>query len=82
MSHMILNMLFCTVNLFRHHTLVMTDSKRVYSFGCGEQDQLGHGEESHPSVPLPVQLPQGNSIYAIVTTTITKLNIKNVHLLQ
>ncbi|KAM7396239.1 hypothetical protein PAMP_019296 [Pampus punctatissimus] len=42
----------------RHHTLVMTDSRRVYSFGCGEQGQLGHGEESHPSVPLPVQLPQ------------------------
>ncbi|XP_078113864.1 putative E3 ubiquitin-protein ligase HERC4 isoform X2 [Sander vitreus] len=42
----------------RHHTLVMTDSKRVYSFGCGTQGQLGHGEESHPSVPLPVQLPQ------------------------
>ncbi|XP_044213219.1 probable E3 ubiquitin-protein ligase HERC4 [Thunnus albacares] len=42
----------------QHHTLVMTDSKRVYSFGCGEQGQLGHGEESHPSVPLPVQLPQ------------------------
>ncbi|XP_037623786.1 probable E3 ubiquitin-protein ligase HERC3 [Sebastes umbrosus] len=42
----------------RHHTLVLTDSKRVYSFGCGEQEQLGHREESHPSVPLPVQLPQ------------------------
>ncbi|KAK5898983.1 hypothetical protein CesoFtcFv8_008507 [Champsocephalus esox] len=42
----------------RHHTLVLTDSERVYSFGCGEQGQLGHGEESHPSVPLPVQLPQ------------------------
>ncbi|KAI9538030.1 hypothetical protein NQZ68_019371 [Dissostichus eleginoides] len=42
----------------RHHTLVLTDSKRVYSFGCGEQGQLGHGEESNPSVPLPVQLPQ------------------------
>ncbi|XP_018517718.1 probable E3 ubiquitin-protein ligase HERC3 [Lates calcarifer] len=42
----------------RHHTLVLTDSKRVYSFGCGEQGQLGHGNESHPSVPLPVQLPQ------------------------
>ncbi|XP_070764277.1 probable E3 ubiquitin-protein ligase HERC3 [Enoplosus armatus] len=42
----------------RHHTLVLTDSKRVYSFGCGEQGQLGHGEETHPSVPLPVQLPQ------------------------
>ncbi|XP_040893624.1 probable E3 ubiquitin-protein ligase HERC4 [Toxotes jaculatrix] len=42
----------------RHHTLVLTDSKKVYSFGCREQGQLGHGEESHPSVPLPVQLPQ------------------------
>ncbi|XP_068567720.1 probable E3 ubiquitin-protein ligase HERC3 [Cebidichthys violaceus] len=42
----------------RHHTLVLTDSKRVYSFGCGAQGQLGHGEESHPSIPLPVQLPQ------------------------
>ncbi|XP_075962648.1 putative E3 ubiquitin-protein ligase HERC4 [Anarhichas minor] len=42
----------------RHHTLVLTDSKRVYSFGCGAQGQLGHGEESHPSVPLPVQLTQ------------------------
>ncbi|KAL7402017.1 hypothetical protein ABVT39_008232 [Epinephelus coioides] len=42
----------------RHHTLVLTDSKKVYSFGCGEQGQLGHGEESHQSVLLPVQLPQ------------------------
>ncbi|XP_034735089.1 probable E3 ubiquitin-protein ligase HERC4 [Etheostoma cragini] len=45
----------------RHHTLVLTDSKRVYSFGCGEQGQLGHREESHQSVPLPVQLPQDDS---------------------
>ncbi|XP_059190794.1 probable E3 ubiquitin-protein ligase HERC3 [Centropristis striata] len=44
----------------RNHTLVMTDSKRLYSFGCGEQGQLGHGEETHPSVPLPVHLPQGH----------------------
>ncbi|TMS05920.1 putative E3 ubiquitin-protein ligase HERC4 [Larimichthys crocea] len=42
----------------RRHTLVLTDSKRLYSFGCDEQGQLGRGEESHPSVPLPVQLPQ------------------------
>ncbi|XP_023267158.1 probable E3 ubiquitin-protein ligase HERC4 [Seriola lalandi dorsalis] len=42
----------------RHHTLVLTHSRRVYSFGREEQGQLGHGEESHPSVPLPVQLPQ------------------------
>ncbi|XP_070686886.1 probable E3 ubiquitin-protein ligase HERC4 [Pempheris klunzingeri] len=42
----------------RCHTLVLTGSKRVYSFGCGEQGQLGHGEDSHRSVPLPVQLPQ------------------------
>ncbi|XP_062246810.1 probable E3 ubiquitin-protein ligase HERC4 isoform X2 [Platichthys flesus] len=44
-----------------HHTLVSTDTRKVYSFGCGEQGQLGHGGESHPSVPLPVQLPQGSS---------------------
>ncbi|XP_062245637.1 probable E3 ubiquitin-protein ligase HERC3 [Platichthys flesus] len=44
-----------------HHTLVSTDTKKVYSFGFGEQGQLGHGGESHPSVPLPVQLPQGSS---------------------
>uniref|UniRef100_A0A3B4TDV0 Probable E3 ubiquitin-protein ligase HERC4 n=1 Tax=Seriola dumerili TaxID=41447 RepID=A0A3B4TDV0_SERDU len=42
----------------RHHTLVLTHSRRVYSFGREEQGQLGHGEKSHPSVPLPVQLPQ------------------------
>ncbi|XP_060933111.1 probable E3 ubiquitin-protein ligase HERC4 isoform X2 [Limanda limanda] len=44
-----------------NHTLVSTDAKKVYSFGCGEQGQLGHGGESHPSVPLPVQLPQSSS---------------------
>ncbi|XP_059190452.1 probable E3 ubiquitin-protein ligase HERC3 [Centropristis striata] len=53
----------------RHHTLVMTDSKRLYSFGCGEQGQLGHGEETHPSVPLPVHLPQD---------TTDDLNIRNI----
>lgn len=57
--------MFVIYFLFRHHTLVMTDSKRVYSFGCGEHGQLGHGEESHPSVPLPVQLPQGNYISVV-----------------
>lgn len=51
--------------IFRHHTLVLTNSKRVYSFGCGEQGQLGHGQESHPSVPLPVQLQEGNDTFVI-----------------
>ncbi|KAL6107277.1 uncharacterized protein ACO6RY_10950 [Pungitius sinensis] len=44
-----------------HHTLVLTESRKVYSFGEGELGQLGHAEESHPSVPLPVQLPQDTS---------------------
>ncbi|KAM6937862.1 putative E3 ubiquitin-protein ligase HERC4 [Xenentodon cancila] len=45
----------------RYHTLVLTDSKKVYAFGCNDQGQLGRGEERHPSVPLLVQLPHGNS---------------------
>ncbi|XP_072241436.1 probable E3 ubiquitin-protein ligase HERC3 [Leuresthes tenuis] len=40
----------------RYHTLVLSGSMKVYSFGCNEQRQLGRGEET--SVPLPVQLPQ------------------------
>ncbi|XP_037538558.1 probable E3 ubiquitin-protein ligase HERC4 [Nematolebias whitei] len=45
----------------RNHTLVLTDANKVYSFGCGKHGQLGHGEEHHPSVPLPVSLPQDTS---------------------
>ncbi|XP_029910454.1 probable E3 ubiquitin-protein ligase HERC3 isoform X2 [Myripristis murdjan] len=46
----------------RHHTLVLTDSRRVYSFGCGEQGQLGRREESRQSVPLHVQLPHAPDV--------------------
>ncbi|XP_036008072.1 probable E3 ubiquitin-protein ligase HERC4 [Fundulus heteroclitus] len=41
----------------RYHTLVLTESRKVYAFGCGEQGQLGNRRESNPSVPLPVLLP-------------------------
>ncbi|XP_025764891.1 probable E3 ubiquitin-protein ligase HERC4 isoform X4 [Oreochromis niloticus] len=48
-----------------YHTLVLTESKKVYSFGCNEQGQLGRGEETRASVPLPVQLPHDiSNIYA------------------
>ncbi|KAM7413982.1 hypothetical protein PAMA_019007 [Pampus argenteus] len=66
----------------RHHTLVMTDSRRVYSFGCGEQGQLGRGEESHPSVPLPVQLPQdhdGWKYNSKITLMVYTCSWKEVH---
>ncbi|XP_023155082.1 probable E3 ubiquitin-protein ligase HERC4 [Amphiprion ocellaris] len=39
----------------RNHTLVLTDTRKVYSFGCDDQGQLGRGDD--PTVPLPVQLP-------------------------
>ncbi|KAM9854723.1 putative E3 ubiquitin-protein ligase HERC3 [Aulostomus maculatus] len=45
----------------RDHTWVLMDSGSVYSFGCGEQGQLGREEGSHQSVPLPVQLQQGGA---------------------
>ncbi|XP_029986375.1 probable E3 ubiquitin-protein ligase HERC3 [Sphaeramia orbicularis] len=44
----------------RHHTLALTESKKIYSFGCGEQGQLGRGKKNHRAVPLPVQLPPGH----------------------
>ncbi|XP_061107093.1 probable E3 ubiquitin-protein ligase HERC3 [Conger conger] len=41
----------------RHHTLVYVESlKTIYSFGCGEQGQLGSGQATNQNVPLPVQL--------------------------
>ncbi|KAJ0041685.1 hypothetical protein NL108_008462, partial [Boleophthalmus pectinirostris] len=44
----------------RQHTLVMTESQRLFSCGCGDQGQLGHRGES-PAVPMPVHLPPGNT---------------------
>uniref|UniRef100_A0A3P9LC48 Probable E3 ubiquitin-protein ligase HERC4 n=1 Tax=Oryzias latipes TaxID=8090 RepID=A0A3P9LC48_ORYLA len=42
----------------RYHTLVLQENNKIYSFGCNDQNQLGHSNDSHPSVPLPVLLPQ------------------------
>ncbi|XP_010889879.2 probable E3 ubiquitin-protein ligase HERC3 [Esox lucius] len=42
----------------RHHTLAFVRaSNKIYSFGCGEQGQLGNGVKINQSVPLPMQLP-------------------------
>ncbi|KAI7810832.1 putative E3 ubiquitin-protein ligase HERC4 [Triplophysa rosa] len=51
----------------RHHTLVLVaSSKRIYSFGCGTQGQLGNGQMTNQSVPSPVHLPaEFNDEYTI-----------------
>ncbi|XP_057187765.1 probable E3 ubiquitin-protein ligase HERC4 [Triplophysa rosa] len=51
----------------RHHTLVLVaSSKRIYSFGCGTQGQLGNGQMINQSVPSPVHLPaEFNDEYAV-----------------
>uniref|UniRef100_A0AAR2JUG7 HECT domain-containing protein n=1 Tax=Pygocentrus nattereri TaxID=42514 RepID=A0AAR2JUG7_PYGNA len=42
----------------RHHTLALVgSSKTIYSFGCGEQGQLGNGQRTDQCVPFPVHLP-------------------------
>ncbi|KAF5898053.1 putative E3 ubiquitin-protein ligase HERC4, partial [Clarias magur] len=42
----------------RNHTLALVESSNtIYSFGCGEQGQLGNGQRTNQCVPLPVQLP-------------------------
>ncbi|XP_049336939.1 probable E3 ubiquitin-protein ligase HERC3 [Astyanax mexicanus] len=46
----------------RHHTLTLVgSSKTIYSFGCGEQGQLGNGQHTNQCVPLPVQLLHSES---------------------
>ncbi|XP_030644117.1 probable E3 ubiquitin-protein ligase HERC4 [Chanos chanos] len=41
----------------RHHTLAFIESsEKIYSFGCGEQGQLGNGQRTNQCVPLPVHL--------------------------
>ncbi|XP_051993155.1 probable E3 ubiquitin-protein ligase HERC3 [Xyrauchen texanus] len=51
----------------RNHTLVLVESsKLIYSFGCGTQGQLGNGQMSNQSVPLPVELPtESHHAYAV-----------------
>ncbi|XP_076831361.1 putative E3 ubiquitin-protein ligase HERC4 [Brachyhypopomus gauderio] len=42
----------------RHHTLALVgSSKMIYSFGCGEQRQLGNRQRINQCVPIPVCLP-------------------------
>lgn len=50
---------FAFIFYFRYHTLVLQENNKIYSFGCNDQNQLGRSNDSHPSVPLPVLLPQG-----------------------
>ncbi|NXP49386.1 HERC5 ligase, partial [Heliornis fulica] len=42
----------------RQHTLVYVPSlDTVYSFGCGEEGQMGDEKKTHPLVPLPIDVP-------------------------
>ncbi|XP_062852464.1 probable E3 ubiquitin-protein ligase HERC3 [Trichomycterus rosablanca] len=44
----------------RYYTLALVkSSKMIYSFGCGEQGQLGNGQRTNQCVPIPVHLPSG-----------------------
>lgn len=60
----------------RHHTLVLTESGRVYSFGSEEQGQLGHGVAGHSAVPLPVQLPPGGALISYSNTSVNSFDCK------
>ncbi|XP_060782471.1 probable E3 ubiquitin-protein ligase HERC4 [Neoarius graeffei] len=55
----------------RNHTLALVESsKTIYSFGCGEQGQLGNGQRTNQCVPLPVQLPsEANNICTVESIT-------------
>eukprot|EP01137_Pigoraptor_chileana_P009764 Opistho-2@58484 len=39
----------------RHHTLVATDSGKLYTFGAGGDHQLGHGDEEDQVLPKEIE---------------------------
>ncbi|XP_017318999.2 probable E3 ubiquitin-protein ligase HERC3 isoform X2 [Ictalurus punctatus] len=50
-----------------NHTMALVESSNmIYSFGCGEQGQLGNGQRTNQCVPLPVQLiSKANNIHRV-----------------
>ncbi|CDQ97028.1 unnamed protein product, partial [Oncorhynchus mykiss] len=63
----------------RHHTLAFVGpSNKIYSFGRGEQGQLGNGVKIDQSVPLPVQLPGKTFIYGITLARIDDQKIEHI----
>ncbi|KAI4884475.1 hypothetical protein NFI96_014103 [Prochilodus magdalenae] len=63
----------------RHHTLALVGSSNtIYSFGCGEQGQLGNGERSNQCVPLPVHLPPESKPNQTVETIMAGGNLSVV----
>lgn len=44
---------------------LVESSNTIYSFGSGEQGQLGNGQRTNQCVPLPVQLISGNHQAAV-----------------
>ncbi|XP_051559166.1 probable E3 ubiquitin-protein ligase HERC4 [Myxocyprinus asiaticus] len=46
----------------QHHTLALSELFNViYSFGCGEQGQLGNAKTINQTVPLPIHLPSDHN---------------------
>ena len=43
------------VALGEHHTAVLTDDRKVYTFGKGSDGQLGHGNDDDIYIPTLVQ---------------------------
>ena len=50
------------VSCGRQHTAVCTEDGRMYTFGRGEEGQLGHGDKENTSSPVLVQALMGQHI--------------------
>lgn len=55
----------CKVVCGLRHTLVLTDSGQVYSYGFGGDGQLGHGDREIQTLPTLVQALSGENIVEI-----------------
>jgi alpha-tubulin suppressor-like RCC1 family protein len=57
------------------HSMLLTEAGAVYSFGCGEEGQLGHSDMEHQSTPRMIEALRGVNVTAIAAGSATSLAV-------
>ena len=60
-------LVFVQASCGKCHTLALTDSGRVFSFGDGEHGQLGQGHQSVEDQPTEIPMSESGSVFSMVS---------------